>query len=85
MQRSAGQDCIVFYKPLTVRDGLSNLDGILNSEAIRNFISTSLPDGNITLTIYDDDTDPLQYPVDMRRSALPYTVFAPNKAYRITD
>lgn len=84
MQRPAGKDYIIFYKPLTVQDGLCNLAGILNSEAIRNFISTALPGGNITLAIYNDDSDPLQHPVDVNRSALPYTVFVPNKAYRIT-
>lgn len=85
MQRSSGTDGIVFYKPLTIQDGLSDLDGTLNSEAIRNFISTALPDGTITLMIYDDKTDPFQHQVDLRRSALPDTVFEANKAYRITS
>ena len=84
MQRSDGKDGIVFYKPLTVHDGLSDLDGILNSEAIRNFIRTALPNGTIDFAIYNDNIVPFHDKVELKRSALPDTVFLADKSYRIT-
>lgn len=85
MQRSTVGTRTQFYKPLTVKDGLSDRNGALDSEAIRRFIGAALPRGSFTLAIYRDEADPTQENVDVTRSDLAFTVFVPDRTYRISS
>lgn len=83
MRRTVQKNEVSFYKPLTVQDGFCDLNGILDSDAIRKFISTKLPNGSI-FVINDDSSDPFRTVIDLKREELAKVTFIINKAYRLS-